>query len=158
MGKTICVACDGKGTVSGNIICATCSGTGLVDTFEWWKPRGPRGPTSPSEPVTGLLRIFALILVAGAGYATYLAYQNAPGSGGDKAFTASITFGLLALGIIIVVRVLQHALVVGIVLAVLVGIDFAMNDGGFTNGVVSLAGPAAEEVMGWLRYLVLGPG
>ncbi|MSU90826.1 hypothetical protein GE300_14575 [Rhodobacteraceae bacterium 2CG4] len=156
MAQALCPSCSGKGSVD-NFVCGFCGGTGFVKS-----PGGGGGgdgpPLPPGLPITGLLRIFALILVACAGYATFLAYQNAPGSGSDKVFTASITFGLLGLGIIIVVRVLQHALVVGIVLAVLVGIDFAMNDGGFTNGAVSLAGPAAEEVMGWLRYLVLGPG
>lgn len=156
MAQALCPSCSGKGTVD-NFVCGFCGGTGFVKSQGGGDVGEPPPRPPPGLPVTGLLRIFALFLVAGAGYATILAYQNAPGSGGDKAFTASITFGLLALGIIIVVRVLQHALAVGIVLAVLAGIDYAMNDGSFTTSALNLAGPAAEEVMGWLRYLVLGP-
>ena len=119
--QELCAVCTGDG-------CVNCKGSGFV-TVGWEDTPSGRLPQPASEPVTGPLRAFAWILIAGVTILTAMAYQNAPGSGQDKAFTAAIVFGVLGLGVIVLVRVLQFLPRVAALVLALGIIDHLANDG-----------------------------
>ncbi len=96
-------------------------------------------------------------MMGGTIWATYLSYQNAPGGMEDKIFTATITFGVLGLAVILILRVLAAAVSVIIVAIVLGGLDIYANNGRFFSAVLQVAGPALIWLENSMRYLILGP-
>lgn len=86
-----------------------------------------------------------------------LAYQNAPGDGHDKAFTAAITFGILGFLIIVLVRMIQFLVPIAGLVLVLGVADHLVNDGSLRATILASAAPAAGQVTSWLDFLIFGP-
>lgn len=151
-----CSICRGKGRVDG-VICVTCGGTGFVEVDHGPSDPGPGPGWDWGGPVTGVLRLLGYIMLGGIILAAFLSFQNAPGDGQDKMFAAAITFGLLGLVTIVILRLLAAAWTAIFAAIILGGVDVFANKGKIIAGIQENAGPAFIYVLNLLRYLVFDP-